>query len=293
MADGVQGATLGALIRQARTVFRDRNIASADLDARLLVCELAGVTATDLIARSDLAVEPTVADAVEDAVRRHADGEPVHRILGWREFHGLRLTLSPATLEPRPDTEVLVDAVLARVGTGGSPRILDLGTGTGAIALALLAAIPGATALVTDISAGALEVARRNAHLNGLETRLDAQQADWLASVRGRFDVIVSNPPYISTAELAGLEPAVVKFDPPAALHGGADGLEPYRIIAAQAQSFLVDDGLLGVEFGFRQAHAVSQIFATAGWQLLELVRDLGGNDRAMLFSPNRQVPQG
>jgi len=288
MDDAAPGHRLGALIERARRSFRQAGIATADLDARLLVQELAGIGATELISRPDMAIEPETAVAIEAAMVRHLDGEPVHRILGWREFYGLRLELSPATLEPRPDTEVLVDAVrshVERAGAAGMPcRILDLGTGTGAIALALLSVTKHSVAVGTDISSDALAVASRNAQLNGLSSRFRTETADWLEGLQGRFHVIVSNPPYIPGNEIENLDRPVRCFDPLEALDGGVDGLDPYRMMAAGARNYLVEDGLVAVEFGFNQAEQVAQIFARNGLRPIESVKDLGGHVRAALF---------
>jgi release factor glutamine methyltransferase len=212
----------------------------------------------------------------------------VHRILGFRPFHGLHLTLSPDTLEPRPDTEILVEAVLPlvreRCRSHDGCRILDLGTGTGAIALALLAAERKATALGTDISRGALDAAQRNAHINGVADRFATSQSDWFASLDGRFDLIVSNPPYIASSEIATLDPHVPAHDPLRALDGGRDGLDAYRILARDARSFLSGGGQVAVEIGWDQRNSVAALFTGHGFDLIGAVRDLGGNNRVLMF---------
>ncbi len=221
-------------------------------------------------------------------VERRAGGEPVHRILGYREFHGLDLLLSKETLEPRPDTEVLVDTLLPalkkNVADKGSARILDLGTGTGAICLALLKECPEATGVGSDISADALETAAKNAARNGLASRFETMRSDWFKKISGRFDIIVSNPPYIRSDIVTTLDREVRHHDPMAALDGGQDGLAPYRLIAADAGRFLVENGIVGVEIGFDQRLDVSAIFASHGFSLLDAVKDYGGNDRVLTF---------
>ena len=222
-------------------------------------------------------------------VRRLAR-EPVYRILGRRDFYGLDLVLSEGTLEPRPDTEILVDAILphlrALVAAGLKPKIVDLGTGTGAIALALLQECPEAEAIGIDISEDALKTASANAERNGLASRFATRAGPWFERTSERFDIIVSNPPYIRSDVVVGLEPEVTKFDPMAALDGGADGLEAYRAIAGKAREHLEDHGLVGLEIGFDQRDDVTQIFEEARFFLVEARRDYGGNDRVLVFAP-------
>lgn len=282
-------ATLGTLLRSARHRLAESGIADAALDSRLLVEHFTGTTRSDAIARPGMVVDAGAAAAVESALERRCRGEPVHRILGFREFYGLRLSLSPETLEPRPDTEVLVDAVLpfmrAAVAREGECRVLDLGTGTGAIALALLANVPEATATAVDISDDALATATRNAADLGLSARFTAKKSDWFAQISGRYRVIASNPPYIGSQDIAALQKEVRLFDPLRALDGGEDGLGPYRIIAAGAASRLEAGGLVAVEIGSTQRLDVAAIFEGEGFRLERAVADLAGNDRVLLFA--------
>jgi release factor glutamine methyltransferase len=281
--------TLGALHREARARLAEAGVENAALDARLLVEHFTGTSRSDAIADPMREIDGTAAAAVKAALGRRIAHEPVHRILGRREFYGLDLRLSPATLEPRPDTETLVDLCLPflkeRAAAGRDCRILDLGTGTGAIALALLSQIPEATAVGTDISAEALETALANADINGVKDRFDGILSDWFAAVEGRFSLIVSNPPYIPTRDIAGLAPEVKDHDPARALDGGADGLSAYRRIAAGAQRHLERDGRVAVEIGFDQRQAVTGIFEAEGFTLTESARDLGGNARGLMFA--------
>jgi release factor glutamine methyltransferase len=290
-AMGADATTLAKIHAAARRTLEAAGLPEAALDARLLVEAMTGTTRTLAVIAPERPVEATEAQAVARAVRRRLSGEPVHRIIGRREFYGLDLALSAHTLEPRPDTEVLVDLVLphlkAFAAQRGSVRLLDMGTGTGAIALALLHEVPQATATATDISPGALETAAANAAQLGLAARFSPLRSDWFGSVDGRFDLIVSNPPYIETADIAGLAPEVRLFDPPAALDGGADGLDAYRAIASGAAARLAPGGLVAVEIGHLQKAAVVTIFETEGFGLLDERRDLGGRNRALLFSPD------
>ncbi|TGQ70882.1 peptide chain release factor N(5)-glutamine methyltransferase [Mesorhizobium sp. M00.F.Ca.ET.186.01.1.1] len=279
---------LGPLLREARARLAAAGIDDPALDARLIVEHFSGTTRTQAIADPEHKVEADVLGRIDAALRRRAGGEPVHRILGHREFYGLRLSLSPETLEPRPDTETLVEAVLpfvkATVAREGACRILDLGTGTGAIALALLSAVPGAIATGVDISAGALATASRNAAQLGLGGRFTALQSDWFEKVSRRYHVIAANPPYIPTRDIGNLQDEVRDFDPRLALDGGADGLNPYRIIAAEAAGFLEAESRIAVEIGHTQRSEVSDIFGAAGYTAAGMFIDLGGNDRVIVF---------
>ncbi|WP_420883529.1 peptide chain release factor N(5)-glutamine methyltransferase [Agrobacterium tomkonis] len=263
-------------------------VADPLLDARLLIGEVIAFSLTDFVMKPDRPITREEQARIASMIERRAGGEPVYRILGHREFHGLDLLLSKETLEPRPDTEVLVDTLLPAlrdaVSQKGSARILDLGTGTGAICLALLKECPDATGIGSDISTGALETAAKNASRNGLETRFEIMQSDWFEKISGSFDIIVSNPPYIRSDIVTTLDREVRHHDPMAALDGGQDGLAPYRLIAADAGRFLVENGIVGVEIGFDQRLDVSTIFASNGFSLVDAVKDYGGNDRVLIF---------
>lgn len=280
--------TLGGMLRLVKAELAAAGIADAALDARLLVEHFSATRRIDAIANPEKPLAPEVAGDIMAALARRVRGESVHRILGYREFHGLRLELSRETLEPRPDTEILVDAMLPFLrmvaGKGEGCRILDLGTGTGAIALALLKELPEAEAVGVDISEDALKTAAANARAAGLGSRFRPLRSDWFSAVSEKFHGIVANPPYISTAELNGLQPEVRLFDPLRALDGGADGLDAYRIIATGAGAHLSEGGCIGVEIGYRQKDQVIGIFGAAGHRLAAATRDFGGNDRVLVF---------
>jgi release factor glutamine methyltransferase len=283
------------LFTSARRQLTAANLATPDLDARLIVEHYTNTTRTDLITRPDLTVASETLHAIETAIARRLAGESVHRILGYREFYGLKLTLSPETLEPRPDTETLVDAALPFVRDAitrtGQCRILDLGTGTGAIALALLSQAPQARATGVDISAAAAQIAASNAASLGLSGRFQAIQSDWFEKISGLYDVIVSNPPYIRSDDIAGLSPEVRDHDPIAALDGGANGLEAYRLIAANSTQYLAEGGMVAVEIGHDQRLDVTDLFGESGYEAIEHYRDLGGNDRVIVFKiPKRPL---
>lgn len=280
--------TVGALVSELRRAFVDKGIQTAGLDARLLVGGVLGLDTTALVTCAGNAVGPDEAQAVRMALQARLSGMPVHRILGEREFHGLALKLSVETLEPRPDTETLVEAALpavrATVVAKGSCRIADLGVGTGAIGLALIAACPQATCLGIDISAGAVATAAENARRLGLSDRYRAVTGNWLENISGRFDVIVSNPPYIPSKDIAELPDEVKLHDPIAALDGGPDGLDAYREIAAQTPSRLEDGGSVLVEIGIGQADDVVRLFSQAGYAPKDIHRDIAGIERVIAF---------
>ena len=283
--------TLAILLADARKRLTAAGVDTAAIDARLLVEAATGVSRLDLLAATDRTVTADAAARLEGWVGRRAAGEPVGRILGVASFYGLDFALGPDTLEPRPDTETLVEVALAAVRSGriagASPdgtglRLLDLGTGTGAIAVALLAKMPGASGIATDLSPGALDIARKNAVRNGVGGRLDFALGDFFAPVVGSFGLIVSNPPYIASDVISGLDREVRLHDPRLALDGGPDGLDAYRAILAGIGDHLAAGGLLAVEIGWDQGDAVAALFRTAGLMEIEVHRDLGGRERVV-----------
>lgn len=271
-----------------RAAFRAAGLDTADLDARLLAATVMAMEPHTLVTGGDVPLTERQRQRLTQATWERLDGMPVHRILGAREFYGLRLGLSPATLEPRPDTETLIDAVVpfirSVVTVKGSCRIADLGIGTGAIGLALLAECPEAQCLGVDVSAEAVATALENARSLGLSARYTALTGDWLSGIEARFDLIVSNPPYIPTADLASLSREVVDHDPVLALDGGPDGLTAYRAIAAQVPDRLEQGGLLALEIGTGQRPAVAALFVACGFELAGVIADLGGVVRVLLF---------
>ncbi|MCJ8307820.1 MAG: peptide chain release factor N(5)-glutamine methyltransferase [Hyphomicrobiales bacterium] len=252
-------------------------------DVKLLLMAAAGLDKAGLISASQKETSADLADRFAAFIQRRMDREPVHRILGRREFHGLELGLNAATLEPRDDTECLIELALAQVKERNAElRLLDLGTGTGAVALALLQELPNAQAVASDLQPAALQRAQANAELNGLSARFSSLQSNWFENVIGQFDLIVSNPPYIVSAELENLEPEVVRFDPRLALDGGADGLDAYREILAGAREYLVPNGCVVLEIGYDQRQLVSELAVASGWKVKQSAEDLAGQDRAL-----------
>ena len=262
------GPTLRDAFAAAARTLRHEGIATPELDARLLLCHAAGIAREVYVTAPSSALTREASSRLAAYVRRRLQGEPVSRILGFREFFGRRFVLDANVLDPRADTETLVEAALGvvdRNGWRGRPcELLDLGTGSGAILVTLLAELPLARGVGTDASAIALSVARTNARRLKVDDRARFVAADWLDAIGGKFDLIVANPPYIEAAELAGL-PREVQHDPRIALDGGADGLQAYRRIAARAGQVLRPGGMVLLEIGAGQADAVLGLLREAG----------------------------
>lgn len=268
----------------ATAALRGAGIDEPRLDATLLLCAVQGVGRTALIAAPDAALSADEATAFAAMIARRAGHEPVSRILGHREFWSLDFRLSAATLDPRPDSEILVEAVLDRLDDRDHPwRLVDLGTGSGCLLLTLLHELPQARGLGIDRAPGAVAMAAANAAALGLEGRSHFRVGDWLDGVAGDFDVVLSNPPYIASAEIATLEPEVRLHDPAAALDGGPDGLDAYRALLPQAAARLRPGGLCAVEIGHDQGAAVSALMRAAGFVVEPVLVDLARLDRVVV----------
>jgi release factor glutamine methyltransferase len=292
------GAFAGQTVETARRAltarFRSGGNESAELDARLLVGAVLGLDLTGLITAAHRQLTPDQATRLEDFAGRRLAGEPVARILGHKEFWGLSLRLSPATLVPRPDTETVVELALEMLRADGAIdrplRIADLGTGSGAILLALLSELPNAQGFATDISEEALQTAAHNAADTALSTRATFVACDYASGLSGPFDLIVSNPPYIRSADIADLATEVREYDPPAALDGGADGLSAYRALIPQAARLLAPRGILVVEAGRGQCGRIGDLMTAEGLTPAGAPKaDLAGIQRAVA---GRKMPR-
>ncbi len=289
MSDGESfaGQTVETARRALTARFKSAAIESAELDARILVGAVLGLDLTGMIAAANRSVTSEEAARLGQFAHRRLAGEPVARILGHKEFWGLPLKLSAATLVPRPDTETVVELAL-EMGRGESRRsdpvrIADIGTGSGAILLALLSEWPDAWGVGTDISVAALQTARANAAGLGLQPRTAFVACDYAAALSDGFDLIVSNPPYIRSADIAGLATEVRDHDPLGALDGGADGLDAYRALIPQAARLLAPGGALVVEVGQDQSEDVGELMSAAGLiQERPAKADLAGIRRAV-----------
>jgi release factor glutamine methyltransferase len=264
--------------------FRNAGLDTPDLDARVLVGHALEFDHTALVAAGARPLGENAAEIAAFEQRRLA-GEPVARIVGAREFWGLPLIVTPAVLVPRPETETVVELALSLIeDRRRSLRIADLGTGTGAILLALLSELPNATGIGTDLSPEALDVARRNAATLGLGGRSRFLVSDFAAGLTGRFDLVVSNPPYVATSDIATLAREVRDHDPRLALDGGTDGLAAYRAIAADAPRLI--GGHLVVEIGAGQQPEVEFLLAEKGLAITAVRHDLYGVARAVAARP-------
>lgn len=273
------------LLKTTTAWFKKRGVDSARLDAELLLSEVTGLERMQLYTSFDRPVHPTELDAYRALVKRRGDREPVAYILGEREFYGRPFAVDPRVLIPRPDTEVLLDEVLARIDAEAEGVVLDYGTGSGAIALTLAAERPGLKLLAVDISPDALEVAKANAAALEVADRVGFVRSDGFARVPDRFKgtltAILANPPYIPESDRAGLMPDVRDHEPGLALFM-PEGLEHYRRIAGSIE-WLAPGGLVAVEVGMGQAEAVQALFTEAGLTDLAVRKDLAGIERVVL----------
>lgn len=279
-------ATVAETQRLMVQSFRLAGIESPEADARLLLGHALRVDRARLFADSGRLLDAREIDAVQMLAARRLRHEPVSRILGRKEFWSLMLDVSDAVLVPRPETETVVELALGAIKRDGrydAPlRILDIGTGSGALLLALLSELRSATGIGTDISMAALEIARGNAERNGLAARARFIRCNLADGIGGPFDLVVSNPPYIARAEIATLEPEVRDYDPALALDGGADGLDFYRALAREAPRLVAPEGRLIVELGAGQEMPVTALFETAGLTVSPAQPDLAGIPRAL-----------
>jgi release factor glutamine methyltransferase len=268
-----------------RDRFRAAGLDTPGIDARLLAERAFELSGGALLARETAVASADTLARLQDFAQRRLGGEPVARILGDWEFYGLRLTLVPEALVPRPETEMLVDFALSVLPRSTPAQVLDLGAGSGAIGIAVLCDRPPAQAVATEISPGAAACAAHNAAALGVADRYEARVGSWFAPLRAdeRFELILSNPPYIETAVIPTLAPEVREHDPVQALDGGPDGLDAYRVIAAGAAAHLKAGGHIAVEIGAGQGEAVTSLFTANGLATLPVKKDLAGLDRIVI----------
>ncbi|MHB1111146.1 MAG: peptide chain release factor N(5)-glutamine methyltransferase [Devosia sp.] len=268
-----------------RDLFRRAGIDTPELDARLLAEIAFGMDRLELVNREREIAEPEALVKLQGFATRRLRGEPVVRIIGEKEFWGLSFALNEATLVPRPETEMLVRRGLEILEGHSHKRILDLGSGTGCIPIAILRASPSATAVAVDLSSEAIVAAQWNAERHDVAKRFDARHGSWFdpLQVGESFDLITSNPPYIERAAIDSLPPEVKDHDPRLALDGGRDGLDAYRVIVGEAFHWLKPGGALVVEIGSMQGAAVRSMFLKAGFAEVVLEKDLAGLDRVVV----------
>lgn len=276
--------TLGALLATTAAALSQAGFDEPRRIARRVVAGAVGILPPELLGHPHRLVEEPQVTRVRAALDRMLRREPLSRLLGRREFWGLEFALSADTLDPRPETETIVEAVLRRFPDRQAPlRLLDLGTGTGCILLALLSEFPDARGFGVDLSAGAVMTAIRNAQLLGLADRVHFLVGDWGSAVSGKFDAIVANPPYIPADELSRLPPEVALYDPRLALDGGREGLDSYRKLAIDLGRLLRPQAIVVAEIGSGQASAVAEILRTSGMEIEGYEPDLAGITRCVL----------
>lgn len=270
--------TVAEALRAGAAQLAAAGVPDAARDARLLMAHALGVAPDRVVLMLPDAVPPDAGPRFADYLAARARRRPVSQIIGYRQFWGRAFHVTSDVLDPRPETETLVAEALAEPFA----RVLDLGTGSGAILLTLLAERPTATGVATDLSPAALAVARGNAERLGLSDRATFLEGNWFVPVEGRFDLIVSNPPYIAADEMPGLSPDVLNWEPHLALTPGGDGLDAYRAIAAGARAHLRPEGRLMVEIGPAQGTALAGLFADAGLENPRVLPDMDGRDRVV-----------
>lgn len=283
--------TLEALQRRMMQQLKTQHHETAPLDARLLLEHASGLSSTDLAMQAKQEADATLVHDAQALVALRLTGMPVAKIIGHKEFWGRRFHVSPAVLDPRPDSETLIEAALALLPEDKALRLIDLGTGSGCLLLTLLAERPLARGLGIDKSRAALSLARRNAHclklgldLNlGLRRRVALRHGDWLHGVNATADMIIANPPYIESDAIDRLDRDVRLFDPRLALDGGSDGIGPYHALIAPSFQCLTGGGHLLLEIGVTQAEAISALMAAAGFADISLRQDLAGRDRVLI----------
>lgn len=280
--------TVGALLSAASKRLATSGVESARREARLLLAQILGCDPQKLFREPELPVGERHRQAYDELLVRRLAGVPLSRLRGWREFWSLRFALSPGTLDPRADSETLIEAALQRFEQPDAPlRILDLGTGSGCLLLALLSEYPNAWGLGIDLSPDAAGTALENARDLALNDRAAFLCGDWTAALdrggSGKFDLVISNPPYIGRAELEGLVPEVRLHDPHLALAGGHDGLACYRDLIPQVCDLLREDGVMLLEIGSSQAEAVRGLLARSEWKGIEVIKDLAMRDRCVV----------
>ncbi|OSQ38281.1 peptide chain release factor N(5)-glutamine methyltransferase [Thalassospira mesophila] len=274
--------TLGSLMLEATAQLKQAGCDTARLDARILLSSACDVDASKIMAWPENPVEPVRAAAFREMIRRRATREPVSRILGQRDFWRHSFKITPATLDPRPDSETLVEWAIERAGDFSQPRLIDFGTGTGCLLLSVLGDVADSFGIGVDISAGAVQCATGNAVALGLDQRSRFVVSDWDCDLdaqtkAAQFDIMISNPPYIALGEMPGLTPEVRDFDPFCALSDGADGLDAYRILTAIAARLVRPSGWVLFEIGQGQQEAVSALLAQHEFGMIQERCDLGG----------------
>jgi release factor glutamine methyltransferase len=287
------GVNMQEALRAGVLRLQQAKIESASLDARILLQHAVHINREELMGRPLASMTQAQMDHYKSLLEKRSQRQPVAQLIGKREFWGMDFRVTGDTLDPRPDSETLIEAVLAARPDRNAPiKILDLGTGTGCLILTLLKEYKNAVAVAVDRCAQALEVARGNAQALELEGRVQFVESNWCEKVQGVFDVVISNPPYIPSADIAGLETEVKKFEPMGALDGGVDGMDAYRAILSQIKKVLSPGGIAAFEIGFGQQQSLESLAKGAGMQLVSHRKDLSGVVRTLIFQSINTNPK-
>ncbi len=277
-------ATLGALYKSLSDKLSIAKVQKPHLEARILLAHAASIDQIQIFGYPEYQVESNVVSNLDEMVCRRKNGEPIAYITGTGEFWSLEFDITRDTLIPRPDSELVIETILNNIANSRKVfSILDLGTGTGCLLLSLLSELPNAKGLGIDISPEACRIAKQNAKKLGLGRRAKFKQGNWMAGIKKEFDIIISNPPYISDPEIKLLDKSVQLFEPHIAISGGPDGLSAYRTIAKESRSRLKSEGMLAVEIGINQAISAINIFTDNGFKIKEVSKDLSKIDRCIL----------
>jgi len=274
------GLSINSAKRLLVNQFREAGLETPDLDARILLMHASELSHADLIARGTECLSPEISERIIKCSQCRLAGEPIDHILGYREFYGRRFEVTKDVLSPRPETEMLVDAALNILKETPTGTFLDLGTGSGAIAISILAEMPQAHGIAIDVSETALKIAMKNAAQHNVMDRLNCLQGSWFEPVTERFDIILSNPPYITDKAMDELGTEVKEFDPDLSLRGGPDGLIAYLAIISQAANHFNAGGTLLFEIGYDQGESVTSLLKEAGFLDISVSQDLADHDR-------------
>ncbi len=277
--------TVGEALAEIAGLLKEAGIEGAIGEARLLISESLGLSVEKVLGYPEISIQLEQSKRLKGLTVRRVAREPMSHILGHREFWSLDFKVTADTLTPRPDSETLVEAVLERVKNKNAPlSLLDLGTGTGCLLLSLLHELPNAQGVGIDKSPAALAVAEENAVCLDLKDRAEFKRSNWFSNVEGRFDIVISNPPYIKTGDLASLEPEVARYEPEIALTAGDDGLDDYAKIIEGLGDVLALGGFAAFELGMGQTETVSELAGAKGWLIADVKKDLGGIERCLVI---------
>lgn len=282
--------TVEQLLREAVEKLREAGADTPLLDAEVMLSRILACSRTHLLAHPQTRPPREAVEWFAQSVSRRSQREPLAYIVGEREFYGIRFEVTPAVLIPRPETEILVETAVTVLQGVPDPTVADVGVGSGAVAVSIAKSVPEAVVYATESSEATLEVAERNANRAGVSDRVQLLKGDLLEPLAGRsFDLIVSNPPYVPSAEIDRLEPEIAKYEPRQALDGGPDGLDYYRRLGPDAPEYLKAGGVLAVEVGAGQSPAVAKLFQANGFQDVRSVRDYSGIERVVLGERGRK----